>query len=222
MVGKMIQKGRCVVVLSGGLDSTTVAYWAKNEGYDVHGLTFKYGQIATKETQHANIVAQKLGIQIKEIDLSSLKEIFVGVASIIDETIEITSTFSQSIIVPFRNGIFLSVAVAYAISINATKIFYGAQGSDAPNYPDCRTQFYKSFETAARIGTDTEIDIEAPFSNITKAELIKLGSKLAVPYALTWSCYLNKEKHCGKCESCINRKDAFKTVEIHDPTEYNK
>ncbi|GAG96821.1 unnamed protein product, partial [marine sediment metagenome] len=88
MVGKMNQKERCVVVLSGGLDSTTVAYWAKNEGYDVHGLTFKYGQIATKETQHAHIVAQNLGIQIKEIDLSSLKEIFVGVASIIDETIE--------------------------------------------------------------------------------------------------------------------------------------
>ena len=218
----MSQKGRCVVVLSGGLDSTTVAYWAKNEEYDVHGLTFKYGQIATKETQHAKIVAQKLGIKIKEIDLSSLKEIFTGVTSLIDETIEMTSTFSQPILVPFRNGIFLSIAVAYAISINATKIFYGAQGSDAPNYPDCRIQFYKSFESTARIGTDTELDIEAPFNNITKSELIKLGSKLSVPYDLTWSCYLNKEKHCGTCESCINRKVAFKTAGIDDPTDYNK
>lgn len=220
MVVKMGQKGRCVVVLSGGLDSTTVAYWAKNEGYDVYGLTFKYGQIATKETKHAKIVAQKLEIQIKEIDLSSLKEIFTGVTSLIDEKIEMTSTFSQPIIVPFRNAIFLSIAVAYAISISATRIFYGAQGSDALYYPDCRKQFYESFETTARIGTDTELDIEAPFSNLTKSEVIKLGSKLAVPYDLTWSCYFNKEKHCGKCESCINRKNAFKDAGIHDPTEY--
>lgn len=220
MVGKMSEKGKCIVVLSGGPDSTTVAYWAKNEGYSVHGLTFKYGQIASKEVEHAKIIAEKLEIQIKELDLSALKEIFIGVTSLIDETIEMTSTFTQPIIVPFRNGIFLSVAVAYAISIGATKIFYGAQGSDDPSFPDCRKEFYQSFETTARIGTEKELHIEAPFINISKSKVIKLGAKLKVPYDLTWSCYFNKEKHCGKCESCINRRNAFKDSEIRDLTEY--
>lgn len=215
-------KEKCVVILSGGLDSSTVAYWAKNKGYDVYGLTFKYGQIATKEVDYASKIAERLKIQIKLIDLSSLKEIFTGVTSLCDENIELTSGFSQPIIVPFRNGIFLSIAVAYALSIGTTKIFYGAQGSDEPNYPDCRKEFYKSFENSASLGTDKEILIEAPFSTITKSAIIKLGSKLGVPFHLTWSCYLNGPKQCGKCESCMNRKNAFKEAKIHDPTKYMK
>ena len=134
----MGEENKCVVVLSGGPDSSTVAYWAKNEGYDVYALTYKYGQIAEKEVKHAIMIAESLGVPIKVIDLSSLREIFVGVTSLCDENIEMTSTFSQPIIVPFRNAIFLSIAVAYAISIGAAKIFYGAQGSDEPFYPDCR------------------------------------------------------------------------------------
>jgi len=209
-----------VAVLSGGLDSSTVAYWAKNEGYDVYGLTYKYGQIAQREVEQAKILADRLEIPLKTIDLSSLKEIFTGVTSLCDENIEMTPTFSQPIIVPFRNAIFLSIAVAYAISIGATKIFYGAQGSDEQNYPDCRKGFYKSFETTARLGTDKEIIIEAPFNNISKSAIIKLGTELGVPYHLTWSCYLNESKHCGTCESCINRKNAFKEARLRDPTEY--
>jgi 7-cyano-7-deazaguanine synthase len=131
-----------------------------------------------------------------------------------------TTDFSQPIIVPFRNAIFLSVAVAYAISINSKYIFYGAQGSDAQHYPDCRKEFYNSFEQTARLGTNEELEIEAPFSNVPKSEIIKLGTKLGVPFHLTWSCYLNLAKHCGKCESCINRKNAFKQSGLTDPTEY--
>lgn len=214
------ENSRCVAVLSGGPDSATVAYWAKNKGYNVHAITYKYGQIAEKEVKHAIMIAEKLGIPIKVIDLSSLKEIFVGVSSLCDKDIEMTSTFSHPIIVPFRNGIFLSVAVAYAVSIGAAKIFYGAQGSDEPFYPDCRKEFYKLFERAAKSGTDTKIRIEAPFSDLSKTEVIKLGARLGVPFNLTWSCYLDGGKHCGKCESCINRKKAFKDARIADPTEY--
>lgn len=216
----MKRKEKCVVILSGGPDSSTVAYWAKSEGYDVYGLTYKYGQIATREVEHATLIAGRLEIPIKLIDLSSLKEIFMEVTSLCDENIEMTPTFSQPIIVPFRNAIFLSIAVAYAVSIGASKIFYGAQGSDEPFYPDCRKEFYKSFETAARLGTGKEIFIEAPFSNIPKSAIIKLGSELSVPFHLTWSCYLNGPKHCGKCESCVNRKNAFKDAGISDPIEY--
>ena len=137
----MKQKEKCIVVLSGGPDSVTVAYWAKKQGYDVHGLSFKYGQIASKEVEHAQLIAQKLEMPLKVIDLSSLRDIYLGVTSLCDENIEMTPKFSQPIIVPFRNAVFLSIAVAYAVSVGATKIFYGAQGSDEPFYPDCRKEF---------------------------------------------------------------------------------
>jgi 7-cyano-7-deazaguanine synthase len=133
-----------------------------------------------------------------------------------------TSSFSQPIIVPFRNAIFLSVAVSYAASISVDKIFYGAQGSDEPFYPDCRREFCKAFERTAQLGTGTEISIEAPFSNRPKSETITIGAELGVPFDLTWSCYRNGLKHCGKCESCVNRKRAFNEAGIPDPTEYEE
>lgn len=211
---------KCVVLLSGGPDSATVAYWAKQRGYDVNAISCKYGQIATKEVESATRIAANLGAKIKIIELSSLKEIFVGVTSLVDDKIPMTSNFSQPIIVPFRNAIFLSTAVAYAVAIGASRIYYGAQGSDAAFYPDCRREFYESFQSTARLGTAKEIFIEAPFSEISKASLLKLGVELSVPYSLTWSCYFNGPKHCGTCESCINRKRAFKEAGLVDPTEY--
>lgn len=222
MVASMKEKTKCVVVLSGGPDSATVAYWAKKQGYDLSAITFKYGQIATKETESAQKIAEKLGVPIKIIDLSTLKEVFGEVTSLCNADIPMTSSFSQPIIVPFRNAIFLSVAVSYAASIGANKIFYGAQGSDEPFYPDCRREFYKAFETAAQLGTGAEISIEAPFSGRPKSETLRMGAELGVPFELTWSCYFNGLKHCGKCESCVNRKRAFKEAGIRDPTEYEE
>jgi 7-cyano-7-deazaguanine synthase len=213
-------KEKCVVVLSGGLDSSTVAYWAKREGYDVHTMTFRYGQIATKEAESAERIAKELGAPIKVVDLSSLREIFAGVTSLCDESIPMTSSFSQPIIVPFRNGILLSVATAYAEAVGAVRILYGAQGSDESFYLDCRKEFYKSFERTARLGTGRDVVIEAPFSTIQKSEIVKLGMELEVPYALTWSCYLNGSQHCGSCESCVNRRKAFRDANVADPTEY--
>lgn len=220
MVEIGLVEDRCVVLLSGGPDSTVTAYWAKNEGYETYALAFKYGQIAGKEVKHAVLISEKLGIPIKRVDLGSLKDIFTGVTALCDEKMELTSTFSQPIIVPFRNAIFLSVAVAYATSIGATQILYGAQKSDSPFYPDCRKEFYRSFERTARLGTGTDIKVKAPLSDLTKAEVIRLGQKLRVPFELTWSCYLAQEKHCGKCESCVNRKNAFQEAGIPDPTLY--
>lgn len=218
----MEEENKCVVVLSGGPDSATVAYWAKKEGYAIHAITFKYGQIATKEIDSARKIAEKLGIPIKLVDLSSLKDVFGRVTSLCNESIPITSSFSQPIIVPFRNAIFLSVAVSYASSIGTDKIFYGAQGSDEPFYLDCRREFYKAFERAAQLGTGTGMSIEAPFSNRRKSETLRAGVELGVPFDLTWSCYRNGLKHCGKCESCVNRKKAFNEAGIRDPTEYEE
>jgi 7-cyano-7-deazaguanine synthase len=213
-------KTRCVVVLSGGPDSATVAYWAKNRGYKVHAITFNYGQLAAREIECAGVIAEGLGISHKVIDLSPLREIYVGVTSLVDEDMPMPSTFTDPLIVPFRNGVFLAVAVAYASTIGATKILYGAHGSDEPFYPDCRKEFYKAFENAARLGTEHEITIESPFSDNPKSEIIRMGSDLGVPFHLTWSCYLNGPLHCGRCESCMNRKRAFKEAAIPDPTEY--
>lgn len=216
----MKQTNKCVVVLSGGPDSTVVAYWAKSKGYDIHCLSFKYGQIAEKETKQATLIAQSLGASIKVIDMNNLKELFMGVTSLCDRNIALTSTFSQPIIVPFRNAIFLSVAVSYAAGICAQHVFYGAHCSDAKFYPDCREEFYKSMEHTAKLGTEMDIEIKAPFSGIPKSELLKIGASLGVPFQLTWSCYLDGQTHCGKCESCVNRKNAFKEAGIVDPTAY--
>ncbi len=211
---------KCVVVLSGGPDSATVAYWAKQQGYQIYPITFNYGQIAHKETGCAQKIAETLGVISKIIDLSALKEIFSGSTSLVNREIPLTTEFSDPIIVPFRNAIFLSAAVAYAVSIGAEKIFYGAQGSDEPFYPDCRREFYEAFEKAARLGTCKEITIKAPFSGSNKSELFSEGAKLGVPFELTWSCYLDGEMHCSKCESCMNRKKAFREAGITDLTKY--
>jgi 7-cyano-7-deazaguanine synthase len=216
----MKQTKKAVIVLSGGPDSATVAYWAKQQNYQIYPITFKYGQIAVKETQAAQKIAHKLDTSTKIIDLSALKDIFSTATSLVNRDIPLTAEFSTPIIVPFRNAIFLSAAVAYAITVKAKKIFYGAQGSDEPFYPDCRRKFYEAFEKAAQLGTCEDITIQAPFSNLTKAQLIKEGAKLGVPFELTWSCYLDGNKHCGKCESCINRKKAFQEANIADSTNY--
>ena len=216
----MTQKPKCVVVLSGGPDSATVAYWANKQGFQLYPITFKYGQIAGKETESAQKIASALGTSTKIIDLSALKNIFGDVTSLCNTAIPLTSEFTSPIIVPFRNGIFLSAAVAYAVSVGADKIFYGAQGSDEPFYPDCRREFYQAFEKAARLGTCQEITIQAPFSDMSKSDVIKKGKELGVPFELTWSCYLDGEIHCGKCESCVNRKKAFQEASITDPTRY--
>ncbi len=218
----MTELNKCVVVLSGGPDSATVAYWAKKHGYDTYAISFKYGQIAAKEVEYARKIADKLQIPLKTVDLSALKDVFGGVTSLCNRSIPMTSDFSSPIIVPFRNAIFLSIAVSYASSICANKIFYGAHGSDEPFYPDCRREFYKAYEKAARLGTDSEITIEAPFSDRPKAGIVKIGTELGVPFNLTWSCYRNGKKHCGKCESCTNRKKAFTEAGIVDPTEYEE
>jgi 7-cyano-7-deazaguanine synthase len=213
---------RCIVILSGGPDSTTLAYWAKAEGYEAHAVIFNYGQRAQREIEYAVKTAERLNMPYKVLDISSLKELYTGVTSLVDPGMKVASSFEGSLIVPFRNGIFLSIAVAYASSIGARRIFYGAHIEDGSFYPDCRREFYKAFEASARLGTGEEITIEAPFGDIPKSEILRRGYELGVPYELTWSCYLNGPKHCGVCESCRNRRMAFREAGLADPTEYGE
>lgn len=213
---------KAVVILSGGLDSVTVLYWAQAQGYDVFALTFLYGQKAELEIKRAKEFTAKLGFTHKIIDLSALKEIYIGVTSLVDRNLDVTSEFTAPIIVPFRNGIFMSVAVAYADSIGAERIFYGAQGGDVANYPDCRREFYKAFEKAAQLGTEKTIEIDAPFGNVTKSTIISKAVELGVPLERTWSCYNQGPIHCGICESCLNRRRGFADAGVIDPTKYSE
>lgn len=211
---------KAVVILSGGPDSVTVAYWAKAQGYDVTAITFDYGQKAQHEIEIAAEIAAGLGIEHKIVDLSNLSEIYMGVTSLVDKDIDITSEFTDPIIVPFRNGVFMAVTVAYADGVGANHIFYGAHGSDEPFYPDCRREFYEAFQKAAQLGTEKPIEIKSPFSDVYKSGIIKAAVELGVPLEKTWSCYLNGPVHCGACESCHNRQKAFKEAGVPDPTEY--
>ena len=211
---------KAVVILSGGPDSVTVAYWAKAQGYDVSAITFDYGQKAQYEIDVAREIAELLGISHKVINLSHLSEIYQGITSLVDKGLDVSSDFTDPIIVPFRNGIFIAVTVAFADGIGANHIFYGAHGSDETNYPDCRREFYEAFQKAARLGTEKPMVIKSPFSDLQKSGIIKAAVELGVPLEKTWSCYLNGPIHCGVCESCNNRKKAFREAKIRDPTEY--
>jgi 7-cyano-7-deazaguanine synthase len=216
----MSEDKKCVIVLSGGLDSVVVAYWAKSQGYQIYPVTFRYGQIAVKEVFAAQRIAGILGVDIKAVDFSVLKDIYHS-SALVNRDIPLSSEFSGSIIVPFRNAIFLSAAVSYAIVIGADKIFYGAQGSDVFFYPDCRREFYEAFEKAAQLGTGcNSISICAPYIGMEKTDIVRAAVELNVPLELTWSCYLDGEHHCGVCESCVNRKKSFHNAGIADPTKY--
>ena len=211
---------KVVVILSGGPDSVTLLYYIKSEGFDVNAISFKYGQIAEKEVNIAKKICENIRVPVRIVDLSSLNEIYRDATGLCNRGIAIPGTFEKSVIVPFRNAVFLSVAVSYAEVIGAEHVFYGAQGSDAPFYPDCRKEFFEAFQNAARQGTGSKINIDAPFHKLQKADIIKLASRLRVPIEKTWSCYLDGEKHCGKCESCINRKKAFTEAGVSDPAPY--
>lgn len=195
---------------------------AKKEGYELYCISFNYGQIATRELNSAKKISEALGAKEHRIvDISFLKDLYgPGVAALLDRNMPMPERFEQSVIVPFRNGILLSIAAGYAVAIGADAIFYGAQADDARFYPDCSQEFVSAISQAISSGTGFELSVRNPLGDKTKAEVIKLAVELGVPLELTWSCYLNLEAHCGRCESCRNRKLAFREAGIEDPTTY--
>jgi len=221
---------KAVSIVSGGIDSSTLIYDLANKHVDVYGLTFVYGQKHSKEIQAAEKISSKLGIEHKVVDISSIKELLDS-SALINPTVPIPNVPEtaehydalKATIVPNRNSIFLSLAVAYAVKIGADGVFYGAHFSDRGVYPDCRREFVDAFMHAERVATDNfELIVEAPFVNMNKSDIVRLGSALKVPYHLTWSCYRGEAKHCGTCSSCRERKRAFLEAEVKDPTEYKR
>jgi 7-cyano-7-deazaguanine synthase len=224
--------------VSGGLDSVCyAASLADNDGYDLYLMTFAYGQRAKREIERARHFAKVLKAKNqKVVDISFMKSLYGKSNSLTDSRQELPHDFSQSLVVPVRNAIFLTIATAWAMSINAKVVAYGAHTGDIPHYPDCRPAFVSAINEALNIaesdniiaGQQQGIKILSPaVMGLDKPALLKVGYKvLSDRIFQTWSCYSNGVKvgkgylHCGRCESCINRKNAFTTARIEDKTDY--
>lgn len=223
---------KCVLIYSGGLDSTTILAKAKSESYEVYALSFNYGQRHIYELECAKKIAKSYGVNHKIFDINLD---FLTVSSLTNKDIEVPKyqnisevpTNITSTYVPARNMIFLSIALSYAENVGALDIFYGANKQDVHNYPDCSIEFLQSFEKMANIGTKMGIDglkfkILAPLINFHKDEIIKLGTSLGVDYSKTISCYSPSPEGyaCGECLSCNVRLENFKKLGIKDPAKY--
>lgn len=206
-------KPKAIILLSGGLDSTTTLYYAISKGYKCHALIFDYGQRHKKEVAVAVAIAKQLGVKFHV-----LKILFPWKGSaLLDKKISIPNRKKlkgiPSTYVPARNTIFLSFALSYAEAIGAKAIFIGANAIDYSGYPDCRPDYYKAFQKAAIKGTRAgNIKILTPLINLTKTQIVKLGKKLKAPLHLTWSCYKGGRRPCGVCDSCLLRNRGFSGI----------
>jgi 7-cyano-7-deazaguanine synthase len=218
---------RAVCLLSGGMDSSTLAYLAKSEGCEILALHMNYGQrTEAKERACAKKIAQLLGAQdFIEVDIGYLSQ--AGASSLTDRTIAVEKfdparADVPTTYVPFRNANLLSIATSFAEAKGAGAIFAGVQSSDYSGYPDCRPEFIDAFQRAIDLGTKdtTHITLKTPFIHMTKTEILKVGIALGVPYEHTWSCYRNEKKACGICGSCHFRMEAFAAIGMADPVEY--
>ena len=222
---------RALVLFSGGVDSTTCLGLAieKYGKENVTALSISYGQKHTREIEASDNIAKYYGVEHIYLDLAKIFE--YSDCSLLShskkdvpqesyaEQLKRTDGKPVSTYVPFRNGLFLSSAASIALSKECSVIYYGAHSDDAAGnaYPDCSESFNKSMGDAIYIGSGNQLRIEAPFVSYTKAEVVKRGLELKVPYELTWSCYEGEDKPCGKCGTCIDRAKAFELNGIIDP-----
>jgi 7-cyano-7-deazaguanine synthase len=225
---KRRQMKKAVVILSGGMDSTTAAFIAKSEGYEIIPVHFNYGQRTEKrELKAFNDICDYLELENRYvIDIPFFKQI--GASALVDENIEVPVDGVKPGIpvtyVPFRNGIFLSIAAAVAEKEGAEAIYIGVVEEDSSGYPDCREEFIQNMQVAINSGTkpETEIEIKTPLVHLKKEDIVKTAVKYDVPLHLTWSCYKNENKACGVCDSCRLRLKGFEKAGIEDKIPYEE
>jgi len=221
MMRKPDEKMKAVLILSGGLDSTTLLYKMINDGYEVQTLTFNYAQRHKKEIDCARKIAALLDIPHRTVDLVCLAALLGDSALLGTKEVpscHYTEDAARQTIVPNRNMIMLAIAAGYAEAREIPEVFYAAHKNDSAIYPDCRLEFVEAMKPAIRLATAWHpVELQAPFVNLTKAEIVKMGLQLKVPYHLTWSCYRGEEKPCRSCPTCIEREEAFRLNGVVDP-----
>lgn len=214
---------KVVVIYSGGMDSYTVLNKAIRQGYEVYALSFDYGQRHVKELKVAADVCAELNISHKVVDISATNQL-IGGSSLTDDIDVPEGHYEEesmkSTVVPNRNMILLSLAVGYAVSLKANKVFYGAHSGDHAIYPDCRPEFVQKMDDVCRIANYEEIEIVSPYLNNTKIEILTDGLNMGLDYSKTWTCYNGREKACGKCGACQERLEAFELNQASDPLPY--
>jgi 7-cyano-7-deazaguanine synthase len=214
-----------IVLLSGGMDSSTALAWSLHEGHTVVGcLSFDYGSKHNDtEYQYATTIAEHFRVPIRRASLDFIAETFksdlLKSGGDIPESTYDTESMKRTV-VPFRNGIMLSIAAGYAESVGAQGVVLANHFADHAIYPDCRVAFIDPMRAAIKAGTDTQIELLSPFASIDKSEIARIGARLGVPFTRTYSCYKGGPKHCGVCGTCRERKRAFAVSGISDPTEY--
>lgn len=215
---------KAIVIYSGGMDSRTVLQKACDLGYECHALSVDYGQRHKIELEKAQRVCSQLGISHTVLDMTALSPILRG--SALTSDIEMPHGHYEDenmklTVVPNRNMILLSLAVAHAVSIGARTVFYGAHSGDHAIYPDCRPEFLGKMNDVARIANYAPIQILAPFIDGDKETILRYGIEHGVDYADTWTCYDPQDgKACGQCGSCQERLEAFAAITQPDPLEY--
>jgi len=217
---------RAVILLSGGLDSTTILYYAQDKGFKTYCLIFSYGQRHVKEVQKAKRIATKTksSYQVAKIQLPWQGSSLLDKTKKLPRHKKINPKVIPSTYVPARNIIFLSFASSYAEAIGAQAIFIGVNAIDYSGYPDCRPKFYEAYQLALKRGMKSGVQgrgikIYTPLIKKTKSEIVGLGQRLNVPFHLTWSCYQGGQRPCGICDSCVLRKNGFEEAGLKDRIE---
>jgi 7-cyano-7-deazaguanine synthase len=229
----MMPNKKAVVLLSGGIDSTTCCAIARSEGFDLYALSFDYGQRHRAELEAASRVAKFMSVKehrLVAIDPAALAGSALTAGAAVPKNRPAAAMASEipATYVPARNTIFLSYALAYAETIASTDIFIGVNAVDYSGYPDCRPEFIAAFEKMANLATKAGVEgsrliVHAPLINLTKAQIIRRGIELGVDYGLTHSCYDPSASGlaCGACDSCLLRKKGFSEAGVPDPTKYS-
>ena len=220
----MSERKKVVVLLSGGMDSVTALHWAVANHDVAAALFFDYGSNhAAHELSCARRQAELLGVPFELIDITPigrhLKSALLSGAAAIPDGHYQDDNMKQTV-VPFRNGIFLAVAAGIAESCGAEGMVIAAHNGDHDIYPDCREDFMQAMSSAISLGTYANLEILRPFIDCSKGDIAAIGAKLGVDFSLTYSCYKGGEQHCGTCGTCRERKEAFLTAGIPDPTPY--
>lgn len=219
---------KAIAIVSGGMDSVTLAYLLAHEGYTLHLLAFDYGQRHSKELLFAQRCAAALGVAFDVIDLRDVTRLLTG-SALTDQAVEVpeghyAAPNMAKTVVPNRNAIMLSIAYAVAVAEGAQVVATGVHAGDHTIYPDCRPGFVRAFDTMGLLANegycDPALRLYAPFVNKDKGDIVTIGTALGVPYEDTWSCYKGGDIHCGRCGTCIERKEAFELAGVSDPTEY--